>query len=71
MGPVHIWVKLMGVAALCGGGIAVWMTQQQGHGTSSGDQTESTKEQILDIKQLSFDIRSGWEKFCIVTKKMF
>lgn len=48
---MSIWMKLMGVAALFGGGIAVWMTQQQGHGTSSGDQTESTKEQILDIKQ--------------------
>ena len=47
---MSLWVKLMGVAALVGGGIAVWMAQQQ-HGTSSGDQSESTKKQILDIKQ--------------------
>jgi len=40
----------MGVAAFVGGGIAVWITQQQ-HGASSGGQSESTKKQILDIKQ--------------------
>lgn len=47
---ISMWAKIAGLVAMVGGGVALWLLQRSTV-TSSEEQAESARNQLLDIKQ--------------------